>query len=231
MKPDQAWLDRLTRVQLAMTQLDLQQSVSAITKRGLTMLLILILSGVIEVLQGTGITLGTRITIADLLNLGVAVAAFAFLLSVYRQSVCVLSHGVRVGFRVPPDETACDGAVAMLAWSITLLVQVCLGYWILMRALMPVLAILTTRRWLLTTIDVCSLALALAAIIGVFAGLSPLLGRVGDSVARHVAPGPKADEGSDPVQAKCPKCGVLYESGSRFCSFCGHALSGTPHAE
>jgi len=231
MKPYQAWLDRLTRVQLAMTLLDLQQSVSAITKRGLTMLLILILSGVIEVLPGTGIVLGVRVTVADLLKLGFAVAAFVFLLSVYRQSVCVLSHGARAGFRVPSDETACDGSIAMLAWSITLLVQVCLGYWMLMRALMPILEILTTRRWLLTTVDVCSLALALAAIIGVFAGLSPLLGRVGDSVARHVAPGPKAGGGAESVQAKCPKCGVLYESGSRFCSFCGHVLADTPHAE
>ena len=110
-----------------------------------------------------------------------------------------------------------------LAWSVTLLVYVCLVYWVFTRAFSPILSVLTTGKWPFMVMDIGSLAVAVVAISGIFIATSPLFGKVGDSVARRVVP-----ETEDSPQSKCPKCGVLYPEGSRYCAFCGEALPRTP---
>ena len=213
------WLRRLTKHQLEAVALDLQRSISAITKRGLTVLLMLAVSWMVGYLPGAGILLFGRMTISVLLRFGIAVAAAVLLLTVYRHAVCVLGRGAREAFRLPREETAFDGSVSKLAWSVTLLVYVCLVHWVLIRAFSPILAVLTSRTWPLKTIDICSLAVAVIAIIGIFIGASPLFGNVGDFLARRVAP-----ETGGATQSKCPKCGVLCDACGKFCSFCGCAI-------
>ena len=212
----------LARHQLAAADLDLHPSLSLVTRRGLTILLLLAISGVVGFLPGADVVLFGQATVAVLLRLAIAVAAVVLLLWTYRPVVCVLAHGTRVVFNVPPEH-ACDRSVRLVAWSSSLLVAVCLVYWIFVRAFTPVFALLSASRWPLTAIDICTLALSLAAIAGIVIGISPLFGKVGDSLAHHVAP-VSPPEMADDIQSKCPQCGVLYETGSRFCSFCGHAI-------
>ena len=109
-----------------------------------------------------------------------------------------------------------------------MLVNVCLVYWIFMRTFTPIFVLLCARRWPLLVIDICSLALAVAAMICIVISVSPLFGKVGDSLARHVAPESRDAGEAESVQAKCPQCNVLYETGSRFCAFCGYAIAARP---
>ena len=217
------WFRRLAQYQLEAMTLDVQQSVSAVTRRGLTVLLMLAVSWLMGYLPGADVVLFKGLTIVLLLKLGVAVAVVWLMFVSYRQMVCVLAHFAREAFRLPPEETAFDASVLKLAWSVTLLVCVCLIYSIGMRALAPILSALTAAAWPLMLINIGSLAVAIAAIVGIFVATSPLFGRVGDSVARRVTPQPASDP-----PAKCPGCGVLYPPGSRYCAFCGKALPQTP---
>lgn len=215
----------LAKGQLAAAELDLQSSISAITKRGLTILLVLAISALVAWLPGSGVLLPGHVSLVALLTLAIAVAAVVLLLAVYRPVVCALSHVVRAVFQVPPEH-ACDRSVPRVAWCVAFLAYVCLVYWIFMRAFMPVLALLSSKHWPLTVIDIFSLTLCVAAIVGIVSNASPLLGKVGDSLASHIAPEPGDAGIADSIpQATCPQCHVLYETGSRFCSFCGYALT------
>ena len=221
----------LSRNQLAAAELSLQPSLSAMTKRGLTLLLMLVVSWLVGYLPGSDVLLFSHVTIAVLLKLAIAVAAVVLLLSVYRPLVCGLSHGVRTVFQVPPGD-ACERSVPGVAWSAAFLVNVCLVYWIFMRTFAPIFVQLCARRWPLTVINLCSLALAIAALAGIVISVSPLFGKAGDSLARHVAPESGDAGDAESVPAKCPQCNVLYETGSRFCSFCGCAIAAqTPPAD
>lgn len=216
------WLRRLVRYQFDAGALDLQQSVSTITRRGLTVLLMLAMSWLVGYLPGVGIVLFRGLSISLLLKFGIAVAAVLLMFTAYRQVVCVLGHFAREAFHLPPGETTFDTSVLKLAWSVTLLVYVCLVYWVFTRALSPILSVLTTGKWPFMVMDIGSLAVAVVAIIGIFIATSPLFGKVGDSVARRVGPEPE-----DAPQSKCPGCGVLYPEGSRYCAFCGETLPQT----
>jgi hypothetical protein len=215
---------RLAKYQFDAGALDLQPSVSAITRRGLTVLLMLAVSGVADVLPGAGTVLFRSITIAVLLKFGLAVAVIWLLFQAFRPAVCVLGHFAREAFHLPPGETTLDASSLELAWSVTLLVYVCLVYWVFLRAFSPVLAAFTVRRWPFLVMDLGSLAVAVVAIVGIFMATSPLFGKVGDAVARRVGAEPE----DDTPQSKCAKCGVLYAGESRYCAFCGAALPRTP---
>jgi hypothetical protein len=213
------WLSRLVRHQLGAGALDPRQSVSTVTRRGLTVLLMLVVSWLVGLLPGTDIVLIGRMTISILLKFGIAVAAVWILLTAYRQAVCVLTHFARETFHLPPGETAFDASVLESAWSVTLLVYVCLVYWVFVRSVSPILSALTASKWPLVAVDIGSLAVAVVAIIGILVASSPLFGKVGDSVAQRVGPAPE-----DTPSSKCQKCGVLSPAGSRYCAFCGEAL-------
>jgi len=214
---------RLAKYQFAAGALDLQQSVSTLTRRGLTVLLILAVSGLAGFLPGADIALFRGITIAILLKFGAAVAVLWLLFTAYQQAACALGHFVRAAFHLPPGDMTHHASAVKLAWNGTLLAYVCLTYWVFIRALSSILAAFTIGRWPFLVLDLGSLAAALVAIIGIFVAISPLFGKVGDLVARHVGPATE-----DTPQSKCPKCGVFYYEGSRYCSFCGEPVSRTP---
>lgn len=215
---------RLAKYQSDAGALDLRSSVSAITRRGLTVLLLLAVSGVGDVLPGVGTVLFRSITIAVLLKFGLAIAVIWVLFLAFRQAVCALGHFAREAFHLPPEATTLDASALELGWSVALLVYVCLIYWVLLRAFSPILAAFTTRKWPFLVMDLGSLAVAVVAIVGIFMATSPLFGKVGDAVAQRVGAEPEADA----PQAKCAKCGVLYAGESRYCAFCGAALPRTP---
>ena len=214
---------RLAKYQSDAGALDLRSSVSAITRRGLTVLLLLAVSGVGGVLPGAGTVLFRSITIAVLLKVGLAVTVIWILFLAFRQAICVLGHFARAAFHLQPEETTLDASALGLAWSVTRLADVCLIYWAFLRAVSPILSAFTTRRWPFLVMDLGSLAVAVVAIVGIFMATSPLFGKVGDAVAQRVGAEPE----SDAPQAKCAKCGVLYAGGSRYCAFCGAELPRT----
>jgi len=210
---------RQARHQCAAGTLDLKECVSAITRRGLTVLLMLVVSWLVGYLPGVGIVLFRGIPLLLLLTAGIAVAAVLQLLDVYRQVVCVLCHLAWEKARLPPGEPVLDAAVVKLAWSVTLLVYVLIFYAIFTGAFSPIVSLLTSRQWPFTLMDLGFLVAAVAAIIGVFIGVAPLFGHLGNAVARRVHPEPEVVP-----QAKCQKCGVLNPAESLYCSFCGKML-------
>ena len=183
----------------------------------------LAVSGAAGWLPGAGTILFKNLSIDSLMKFGIAVALVCILFAAYRQAVCVLGHFAREVYHLPARETNLDASALLLAWSVVLLVYICLIYWIFVPACSPILAALTSGKWPYRIMDICSLAVAVAAIIGIFIATSPLFGKVGDAVAQRVGTAPE-----EAPQAKCPKCGVLYTEESRYCAFCGEVLPRTP---
>ncbi len=216
--------DRLFACQSRAAARGLPQSLSGVVRRGLTVFLMLVFSGLLGYLPGVGIALFSGMTLALLLTFGIAVAAVVLMCAAYQQVACVLGHFAREVFHLPAGDAALDASVTKLAWHVALLVYACLVYWISTWAINPIILVLTPRRWPYMVMDITSLAVAVAAIVGILIATSPLFGRVGDSVARRVVAGP-TEPAADAPQSKCPGCGVLYPDGSRYCAFCGKALT------
>ena len=204
---------------------DLQKSVSAVIRQGLTVLLMLAVSGLLGYLPGADMILFGRMPIAVLLRAGMAAAMGVLLLLVRRQAVHVLRHFLTVTFLRGAESSPLEASAATLAKGGTGLVYVCLLYWILMRGFGPMVVVLTAASWPFTLLRLCSLALAVAAIIAIFVGASPLFGQAGVALAGRVAPGPEPTT----HQVACSGCGVLDDGGGKYCRFCGRAL--TPETE
>ena len=224
MDAQKAWFTRLMEYELAALSLDLPQCVATATKRTLTVLLMLAVAWLIGSLPGADAVLYRRITVTIVLRLGIAVAAIVLLVAAYRRMVCVLGHMAQTLFHIPSGEMAPAGSVSKLAWSVTLLLYIALIYWAVLQTFPPILDLLTSRRWPIQAINIASLAAAVAAIAGIFAGALPLFGRAGDSLARQVTAEPPPVAPQMAPQSKCPQCGVLYDAGAKFCAFCGRAL-------
>ena len=139
----------------------------------------------------------------------------------------MLRHYILGACRQGPAEAKLETPASKLAGSLTLLFYVCLLYWLLVRGAGPLVTTLTPSRWPFTILEICSLGVAVVAIIGIFRGASPIFGHMGVVVAVHVTAAPQAV-----AQLQCPKCGVLSDAGSKFCSFCGAEIpaSAAPEA-
>jgi hypothetical protein len=201
------------------TPQDFQKSISAVTKQGLTVLLMLVVSGLLGYLPGADILLFGRMSLAVVLRFGIAAAVGVLVLLVRRHAVHVLLHCLRGAFLRRTGDGPLEASATKLARGITGLVYVWLLYWIFMWGVGPVVSVLTAASWPFTLVRLCSLAVAVAAIIGIFVGASPLFGQAGDALAGTVSRGPEPTR-----QVKCSGCGVLDDGGSKYCRFCGRAL-------
>jgi hypothetical protein len=199
---------------------ELQKSVSAVIRQGLTVLLMLVVSGLLGFLPGADILLFGRLTIVLLLRAAMAAAMAVLLLSVRRQAVHVVRHFLMDAFFHRTESSPLDAPTAKLATNVIGLVYVCLLYWLFIRGFGPLVGVLTAASWPFTLVRLCALAAAVVAIIGIFVGASPLFGHAGVALANRVAPAPELTG-----QVKCAGCGVLDDGGSRFCRFCGRALA------
>ena len=207
----------------------LQQSVTAIVKQGLTILLLLMLSGLAGSLPGADVIVFGRIPIAVFLSLGMSVAVVILLLTVYRQAVRVLGAFILTSLHGQPEDRALASSAEKVARSVTLLLYACLLYGAFLRGGRPLVVLLTAATWPLTAVRLGCLAVALIAIVGTCVGASPLFGEVGRSLAGRVVPAPAdapapAEPEEPPLPGKCPKCGVLNDEGAKFCKFCGRFL-------
>ena len=204
---------------------DLRKDISAVIRQGLTLFLMLIVSGFLGYLPGTDLLLFGRMPIALLLRFAIAFGMAGVLLSAYRQISNLLQQGVVALLLRGPSTRPLEASAAKVAQNATLLLYVCLLYGIVMWGGEPLVVILTAASWPFTAIRLCSLVLAVIAIIGVFVGVSPLFQETGDMLATKVTPP------SEPLtaQIKCPECGVLDDGGGNYCKFCGHMLvAGAP---
>ncbi len=192
---------------------------SAIIRLGLMLALLLVVSGLLDYLPGAGILVAGRIALSVLLRLGISIAMIALMLMAYRRTVAVVGWGVRTLLRLQPGDRSPDESVSMLARSSALLLYACLVYWALMRSFAPLVSLLTAARWPITAVQICSLAVAVAAIVGLLRGAWPIFGDIGAALAGRITRPP---EGGEPT--KCPACGVLNVAGSRFCAYCGSGM-------
>ena len=146
---------------------------------------------------------------------GVLLAAYRHVARAMRQGVVALL------FLRGPSTALLDAAASKVAKNTTLLLYVCLLYAIVMRGSEPLIVILTAASWPFTVVRLCSIVLAVIAIIGLLVGASPLFQEAGDTLAGQVAP--PAEPNAAPI--KCPGCGVLDDGGSNYCRFCGQRLA------
>ena len=201
---------------------DFRKDLSAVIKLGLTLLLMLVVSGLLGYLPGADLLLGDRVPIVVLLRFAIAVGMAAVLLFAYRQISRLLRQGVvALLFLRGPSTDILDAAAAKVAKHTTLLLYVWLLYGIVMRGSEPLIVILTPASWPFTAIRVCGIVLAVIALIGLLVGASPLFQEAGDTLAGRVTMPAKPSA----AQIKCPGCGVLDEGGSNYCRFCGRLLA------
>lgn len=200
----------------------LQRDVSTLIKQGLMLVLMQIVSGLLDHLPGADFLLGDRVSIALLLRFAIALGMATVLLLAYRQGSRLIRQGVVTVCVHGPSTVLIEASATKFANNTTLLIYVCLLYGIIMRGGEPLVVILTAASWPFTVIRLCSLALAVLAIVGIFIGASPLFQETGDALAGRVATHPA--EAHD-TQIKCPGCGVLDDAGSKFCRFCGRLLA------
>lgn len=199
----------------------LRKDLSAVIKQGLTLLLMLIVSGLAGHLPGADFVLGDRIPIVLLLRFAIALGMVWVLLLIYRQTSRLLRQGVVTILLRGHSPRQIEASATKVANNTTLLIYVCLLCGVFMRGFEPLITALTAVRWPFTVVLLCSLVLAVVAIIGILVGASPLFGHAGDMLADRVtAP-------AQPLQGprKCPGCGVLDDGGSRHCRFCGRMLA------
>ena len=199
----------------------LRHDLSAVIRQGFMLLLMLIVSDVLGYLPGADFPLGGRIPIAVLLRFAISLGMAAALLLVYRPAARLLRHGVAKVFLRGPSNGPLEASATKAANSAMLLLYVCFLYGIFMRGFEPLVVIFTAAGWPFTVIRLCSIVLAVIAIVGLFIGASPLFGRAGDALAGQVVPA--ATPGTAPL--KCPGCGVLDDGGSKYCRFCGRPLA------
>ena len=199
----------------------LPKSLSVLVKHGLTLALLWVLAGLMGLLPGAEILLFGRVPVIILLRCAAAVAASVILLVVYRHSVFALCQTLLTMLQPYSAEPVQPVLVTKVSSNSVRLVYVCLFYWLFARAGSPLVAILTNAAWPFTTVEIASLIVAVVSIVGLIAGASPLFGVLAAclTTTRH-AP---ADEA--PSMPKCSECGVLNDTGSRFCKFCGRSMA------
>lgn len=215
---------------------DLQRSVSALIKQGLALLLLWVFSGIVGSLPGADLVLHDRLSLATVLQCAIAVAVVVLLLTVRRPVMRVVQALVLAGLKGEAN-AAVHAAAARVAAGVTLLLYAVMLYGALARGFYPVLEPFIGARWPLLALRLAALAVAVAALVGVFRGASPIFGQLGDDLAgRVVAPAEpvsdlsyKSDKSDEPAPppppGKCPKCGVLNDEASEYCKFCGRYLA------
>ena len=199
-----------------------EEDVSALIKQGLMLVLLQVVSGVLDHLPGVDFLLGDRVPVALLLRFAIALGMAGVLLAAYRHVSRLLRRGVIAACVHRPPTAPIEAAATKFANYTTLLIYVCLLYGIILRAGEPLVVIFTATTWPLTVVRLGSLAVAVTAIVGLFASASPLFQETGDALASRVTP--SQGEPSTP-QVKCPGCGVLDDPGSKYCRFCGRLLT------
>jgi len=204
----------------------LRKDLSTVFRQGLTLLLMVVVAGLLDYLPGADLLLFGRMPIALLLRFVIALGMAGVLLLVYREAARLLRQALLPAFVHGPSSAPLDAAAAKVAKHVTLLIYVCLLYAIVMRGSEPLIVILTPAPWPFTVIRLCSLVVAVIALIGLFVGAPPLLQEAGDTLAGKVTS--PADPSSS--QIKCPGCGVLDDGASQYCRFCGRLLAEEPTA-
>ena len=199
-----------------------ERSLSALIRDGFTLLLMMVVSGLVGFLPGADMQIAGRFALAVLIKLGIAVAMVALLGVAYRPAVRVVRFYLEAALLHPPVAPPLEEAAAKVSRNLTRLIWICLVCWILVGAIEPLTGLPALAGWPLTAIRLGSLALAVAAIVGILVGARPLFGEVSAALAGQAASAP-AEEAAPPV--KCPGCGVLDNEGNRYCRFCGHAMT------
>ena len=201
---------------------NLQKSLAVTIKQGLSILVLLVVSGLVHIIPGAETAPVAGISIAILMRTGLAAVIVVLLVILYPHVNYLIGFYVRSIFWKKRGQTEFESAVAQITTNALLFVYVCVLYWTLVPSLGHLLATLIGHRWPNILLKMVGFLLAVMSLIRLYLATSPLLDEASTAMSDRLIAATEAT-----LMLKCTKCDTQNEKGNKFCKNCGATLIAT----
>ncbi len=202
---------------------ELRESLYVTIKRGIAVLVLLVVSSIAYQFPGTDFLLFRRFQLIIFLRLGIGAAIAIILLSLYPSLTYLVRYYARALFWKRRGEAEFESAVTTITVDVVSLAYVCILYWAVVPSLSSMLWAIFFTRWPTSVLQLSAVAIAIALSMSLFRHAAPLVSKASDTLAG------KATEATlAATTSVCPKCHAQNEKGSRFCRSCGSQIPQVP---
>jgi len=202
------------------TDQELRESLSVTIKRGIAVLVLLIVSSIAYQFPDTDVLLFRRFQLIIFLRLGIGATIAIILLSLYSPLTYLVRYYVRAVFWKNRGEAEFESAVTTITVDVVSLAYVCILYWAVVPSLSSMLWIIFWTRWPKTVLQLSAVAIAVVLSVRLFKHAAPLVSKASEALADKAAEATLAA-----TTSVCPKCRAQNEKGSRFCRSCGGQIT------